>query len=364
MEFINRYKELLEKYTKGTISEVEIQELSELLNQDENHLEKEEAYKSIWNNTEKVNRSLSTEVLWNNLKSKIASKPDVIISTRFNSRKVLLNINYAAFIVITLLISFYFFKPYKALTKSQMPVYNEYSVPYGSKSKISLSDGTKIWLNSGSKIRYPSDFNQTNRIVYLEGEAFFHVAKNQKIPFYVKTGNINIKVYGTQFNVKSFKEEDNIETILISGSVDIEKTDNEGRVIENIEMKPNQIVTYSKNRGKFTLITNKVPRTEKKLIKRQPNAPHVTIEPVIDQDIEMAVSWKQNKLTFKSVDIDKLILKLQRWYNVEITLKNNKLKNSRFSGTFDNETIEQALDALKLTTPFSYTIKKNKITIY
>ena len=175
---------------------------------------------------------------------------------------------------------------------------------------------------------------------------------------------MNIRVFGTRFNVKSFQEEKNIETTLISGSIVIEKTDHRGNIIQNVRLKPNQIVSYSKENEKFLIRTSENNPEKKPEAGRNVPEPITIAEPKIKQTIDMAISWKDNKLTFKRDSIYGLITKLQRWYDVEITLENKDLKNSTFTGTFDNETIEQALDALKLTTHFSYSIDKNRIIIY
>lgn len=195
-----------------------------------------------------------------NLKSKIAHDSEVSIYKRNTFIDTLYNTIKFAAAIILIIIGIYFFKIYlyseKPIKLTQSLIH--YYVPFGSKSNIILSDGSKVWINSGSTFRYTNDYGINNRIVFLEGEAYFEVVSNKKIPFCVKVGeNIIIKAYGTKFNVRSLKEEDKVETILISGNVTIERTDKNGKVIDNIEMKPNEIVTYLKHINKFTIIKEK-----------------------------------------------------------------------------------------------------------
>jgi transmembrane sensor len=244
--------------------------------------------------------------------------------------------------------------------KNQVVSYSEIVIPYGSKSSLILSDGTKIWLNSGSKLRYPDRFVGDKRAVFLEGEAFFEVTPNKKSMFIVNTSQVNIKVYGTKFNLKCFPDEKNIETALVSGSIEIEKINKNGKVTASLKMKPQQIISYSKVNDRFVLFG---PSADDKSTgkRNQHNLTH--IDPIQPKTIEIVTSWKDNKLTFRSDSINELTEKLQRWYNVTINLKTDELNQFTFTGTFTTETIEQALNYLQLTTPFSYQIDKNNITI-
>jgi len=355
--------DLLKKYLEGNINEEEEKELFILLNYSENICISEELNREFKNSTINLN---SNEV-WKKIKSKIACDSEIILNkklTIYDKAQQLLK--YAAliifFVVLATFYKLYFRK--NTFTKTFEGNVFQYSVPYGSKSNILLSDGSKVWINSGSTIKFNNEYGVKNRMVFLEGEAFFEVTTNKKMPFCVKVDdNLTIKAYGTKFNVKSFKNEKNIQAVLISGSVVIEKRDDKGKITHNIIMKPNEIVTYSREKEIFTTIKPKVNNNAKFSKNEEKNFKFIESLD-ISNEIEVAISWKNNRLVFRSEDFESLILKLERWYNVEITLKNEKLKEYKFTGSFDNETIEQALDALRLTAPFSYTIKKNKIIIY
>jgi len=248
------------------------------------------------------------------------------------------------------------------ITESE-PFMNEVSVEYGSKSQILLPDGTKVKLNSGSKLTYPSRFDDSMRKVQLEGEAFFVVAKETDRPFFVNTSSIAIKVLGTSFNVKSYAEENSIETTLVTGAIEIYNE----LAAENAQLskapiavlKPMDKATYVKDISAISVsselkIPDNLPVLEKKA------------GILVENQIETALftAWKDNVLRFKGEKFEHIAIKLERWYDVKIDIRHKTLKEEYFTGQFDSETVEQALEALKLTAPFRYSITKNEIVIY
>lgn len=356
MEKNNQIESLLDKFLLGNCTDEEMQTLYDYLNKTGNSKELEQYLTGAWEHSD-YKENMNADQVWNKINTSIEAKKAF---KKHKGKSILLQISkYAAIVLLTIGISRAFF------TKHQEPAamgngYNEFSVPYGSKSTLVLSDGTKVWLNSGSKFKYPDRFSTNDRIVYLEGEAFFDVAHNPKRPFIVKTREINVKAYGTKFNVKSFPDENIIETALISGSVVVERTDKSGN-IKNMKMTPNQVVVYSMKQGEFTIKIAENSGEKKQNMERiQPISP---IEPIMPESIELVTAWKDNKLSFKKEPLESLIIRMQRWYNVNITLTNYQIKNYTFTGTFDTETIEQALQALQLTFPFKFTIDKNNIEI-
>ncbi len=211
-------------------------------------------------------------------------------------------------------------------------------VPLGSKTGIRLSDGTEVWLNSGSEIRYPAIFDHSRREIYLKGEAYFEVEKNKGIPFFVYTDEIEIKVLGTRFNVKSYPDDDLTEATLVEGSIMISKKGSE----EALQLKPNEKASLEKDAA------------------GQPDGSFVITKNI---DPELYTSWKNEKLIFKREKFGALAVKLERWYNVQISVENKGLSEEKFTGAFENESLEQVLEAMKISVPFSYEINKNKITI-
>jgi ferric-dicitrate binding protein FerR (iron transport regulator) len=206
-----------------------------------------------------------------------------------------------------------------------------------------------------------------NRQVYFEGEAFFKVKTGLPFPFYVNTGNISIKVTGTEFNVKSFPDDQFIETTLISGSIIIEEFDEEKQSKNQVVLNPNQLAVYHKSTSKLE-ITDLV--VEKEIVKEiiPKKAALVTTEVPIIKSPELTTAWTDDNLVIYHERLDELSTRLERWYNVKIEIIDEELKEHRYKATFESETIEEALDALRNAatgTPayFKYQINKDQIMI-
>jgi transmembrane sensor len=243
---------------------------------------------------------------------------------------------------------------------------SEISTKYGSRTKLLLPDGSQVWLNSGSKLSYDKTYGTGIREVILSGEAYFDVVKNPAHPFIIHTSGINIKVLGTAFNVKSFPGEKNTETSLIRGSIEVTF---KNRPSEKIILKPNEklITANEETAREMTVInpgTNKIkPVLVKNIAKQDPivTVSHLTYEPHDGTVIE--TSWMENKLIFRSETFEELAVKMERWYGITIRFSDENIKPKRLNGVFENETIQQALQALQLITPFIYKMNKNEIVI-
>ena len=247
--------------------------------------------------------------------------------------------------------------------------YNQIITTKGQKSQIILSDGTKVWLNSETTLKYPSAFNNVKREVFLEGEAFFEVQqKSNKIPFIVKTSEINIKVLGTSFNVMAYPDEETIETTVVEGSVCIVRKDLRSSPDQNIILKRNQKVTLLKKESQIVLseIETKKPTLIKSTKTIQSVSPsekaQILVSPEVDIDLHTA--WKDDRLIFQSETFENICYKLERWYDVKIHIRKEELKKYRYTGKFvHKETINQVLEIIKLTTPINYTFKQNDLYI-
>lgn len=229
------------------------------------------------------------------------------------------------------------------LSENKKQTYSEVYTRPGSKStKLVLPDSSIVWLNAGSKLTYNEQFGLTHRNTTLTGEAFFEVKKTG-IPFYIQTGNIEIKVLGTAFNVKSYPGE-KTETSLIRGSVEITINKRPG---EKFLLKPHEKLVVA-------------PEKEKESVK-EPIVMLKALSPVQDEILE--TSWVENRLVFEDESFAELAAKMERWYGVTIQFRDEKISNQRLSGTFTTETIQEAMEGLQLTTPFHYSLKSNTITI-
>ncbi|MEO5682819.1 MAG: FecR family protein [Chitinophagaceae bacterium] len=244
---------------------------------------------------------------------------------------------------------------------------SEVSTKYGSRTKLLLPDSTQVWLNSGSKLSYDKSYGNGIREVSLQGEAFFDVVKNPAHPFVIHTSSIDIKVLGTAFNVKSFPGEKNTETSLIRGSIEVTI---HNRPDQKIILSPNEkLITANEQPLTTTARLEKNPMAAKLAAENQANmreepiaqVSHLTYEPRDSTVIE--TSWMENKLIFRSETFEDLSVKMERWYGVNIRFADEAIKPKRLNGIFENETIQQALKALQLITPFAYKMNKTEIII-
>jgi len=237
--------------------------------------------------------------------------------------------------------------------------YLDIEVPNGSKSKINLPDGSLVWLNSGSKLSYPGEFGSENRRVVLSGEAYFEVKRDEKVPFYVFLGDLRIKVLGTKFNVRSYSEEKEIQTTLISGKVVLEKnSDKSDELI--YEMKPSEHLIYSKTEKNVKVMNlSRETGSTSKIVQENRNDKDQNMLPT-----EFYTAWKDNKLVFRDQRLSALKGRLEKWYDVEITLRDENVGSYSFTGSFEKETVEEALDAICAISDLEYTINHKQIEIY
>lgn len=209
--------------------------------------------------------------------------------------------------------------------------YNQLAVPYGKKFQLVLADGTHIFLNSGSTLKYPTRFHPDNpRDVFLDGEAFFSVTKNDKLPFRVITDKTNTVVTGTKFNVSSYTEDNNTSTVLVEGSVYVEDSNQ----TTNVYIEPGQRATF--------------------------NNDNILVDEV---NIEKHIAWTRNQLYFVDDRFELIIKKLERHFNVSINSDYTTLNNTLFSGNFETETFEQILNTFRKHTSFEYERNGNEILI-
>ncbi len=237
---------------------------------------------------------------------------------------------------------------------------SEITTKNGSKTYLVLADGTKVWLNAGSKLSYDADkYGDHFREVSLIGEAFFDVTKNPEKPFIIHTSNMDIKVLGTAFNVRCYPNEKKTETSLIRGRIEVTL---KNRPSEKIYLKPNEKLTLLNDNIVAPAIANN--KKVKNLIEI-PDA-LVTIGHLTHLNLDSTIvetSWVENKLEFRSEAFEDVASKMEKWYAVKIYIMDENLKKEHLTGSFETETVEQALSALQYTTKFKFTINKNAITI-
>lgn len=201
----------------------------------------------------------------------------------------------------------------------------------GVNKTITLPDGSKVVLNSNSILQFPKHFNDSVREVTLSGEALFDVTHDEKKPFIVKTNDIDVKVLGTSFNVKSYPEDGSVETTLISGKVEVIKENSLQVVLE-----PSQRAVFSKNDRKINV--DKVKSSE-------------------------ITAWKDGKLIFNETPIRQVIKELERKYEVNFEITSDSLLDYKYSGAFNDLSIDEVMKILKFSSPVNYEITNNKIIL-
>jgi ferric-dicitrate binding protein FerR (iron transport regulator) len=363
-------KKLLDDFISGRISRDDAEELFNIINNKDIDSKIMAWLYMKWDESSPRSTGFHSEGIYEKIRKNLNLPPKSIKEERdyvnymieteatTNHRVIRSILKFAAVFILAAGTSFFLFRYTNSLQKIMEENYTEIKIENGSKSTIVLPDNTTIKLNSGSYLKYPDHFSGENRQVFLEGEAFFEVSPGQSSPFYVKTGNISIKVTGTKFNVKSFPEDHTIETTLISGSIIIEELNHDKYFDWQTVLNPNQLAVYNKRTNEINVLDLTV---EEELTPAKPI--RVASEPIISRNAIILTAWKDNKFIFYNEQFGDLALRLERWYNVDIIITNEELKNYRFTGSFTTENIEQALEALKLASSFEYKIIKNQITI-
>jgi ferric-dicitrate binding protein FerR (iron transport regulator) len=242
-----------------------------------------------------------------------------------------------------------------AATSSQQSGLSEISTRYGSKSKVTLPDGTMVWLNSGSNFTYDNNhFGETGREVTLSGEAFFKVAKDPGHPFVIHAGKIDIRVLGTSFDVKSYPEDATTTATLIQGSIEVSFSDQPQKTVR---LTPSEkLVVFNDDEQVLQNLSSLKP-TGRQGYQITP----VTVIPSDSTVVE--TSWVENKLAFRGESFEQLAVQMERWYNVHINFSSSAIKQYRFTGIFTTESLDQALKALQITAPFRYRVEKNEVYI-
>ncbi len=229
---------------------------------------------------------------------------------------------------------------------------SEVSTRHGSRSKITLPDGSTVWLNVGSKLNYDYGKSESREVV-LEGEAFFDVQKDENRPFLIHTRKMDITVLGTTFNVKAYREDKTVETSLIQGKVEVTI---KGDRPEKIILVPNQKIVLP---NQETIASP--PANVAAAGKGQYVLSEVRINP--RDSLVAETAWKENYLIFNNERFEDIAIKMERWFDVNVVFQDSIVKNYRFTGTFANETVEQTLDALQFSSMFHYHIDKKQVII-
>jgi ferric-dicitrate binding protein FerR (iron transport regulator) len=259
----------------------------------------------------------------------------------------------AASVITLLSVGIYTLSHHKKISSNQQIL----AAQYGKRIHTILPDGSSVWLNSGSSIKYANNLIVNGkREVLLTGEGYFDIKHDAKHPFIVHAGKLNIVVLGTAFDVKAYTGDKYIETTLIRGKVEIL---NNSKPDSKIVLYPNEKVCINTNQNevKEAKIVNKAPVADS--VSSEKNTP-----PTLPDENITETSWVNNSLSFRKQGFTDLAKQLERWYNVEIIFDNDTYSSKQFTGTFKNQDINEVMRALQFTQPFHYAITNNQIHIW
>lgn len=323
----DHYHLLIARYLTDELTESEYTELQAWKSHSQENLDEYNDFIAIWSKAETLKVPLAIHY------------PDIVNAIHNNSEKLQARkrwINWALQSAAVVALSILFSGLYTYLYQNDaaslhQTVYQEVKAAYGTQAKVELADGTIVSLNSGSKLRYPQSFDhQKQRKVILEGEGFFTVSKNETLPFVVSTNHLDIQVLGTTFNVDAYPDNKSVVIALVEGMVKLQN--NKGKENKDLmDLMPNEVATL--NRAERTLVKTSVP------------------------DLYKYTAWVNGRIVFFEDPIQTVLKKLEKWYNVEIIISDQRLENYKFTGTFINESLEQVLSILSLTSPMTYEIQ-------
>ena len=246
---------------------------------------------------------------------------------KFNIKHLL---RYAAIFILIMAIPFTYWIAHNSA--SQNETFTTIDCAYGDKTTILLPDSSQVWLNSGSKITFNNNFKNGSRQLFLEGEGYFSVRKDPENPFVVNTSVVDVKVLGTEFNLKAYSDEKLVAVTLVNGSLQVSNS-------ETTEMiTPGQKAVY--NKENYSLTVNNL------------------------SDLAPETEWINGRLVFRNASLGDLERQLERWFDVEIEFSDEMVKSRRFSGTLERESILEVISYFGISQYVDYKIKGNIITFF
>jgi len=290
-----------------------------------------ESFLEFRNGLSSEERKMESGLLIEEMKSVDADSAYHKVSNRINHLTPLIftirNITrIAAIITLPLLVftiwSLFFQQDHSKRVRNEI-AWHEIQSFSGMRYHVVLPDGTDLWLNAESKIRYSVPFTQEKRVVELTGEAFFKVMRNDNVPFIVNAGDAMVKVTGTQFNVKAYADEELLEIALTEGSIDFTGTISEGKKA-SATLIPNDYLVLNKATGQVRLE---------------------------NKNLSKYTAWVNNIIVFNETPMSTVAKTLERWYGVNVMVTDSKLNKYRFTATFENESLFRVLELLELSSP-------------
>ena len=310
----------IQRFTSGSASENDLKNLFYWLNSKKGNSEIHQSLDEYWNLLAEGDRlPVDSDKILTNIRNGIKYNRPI----RLIAKKLL---PYAAILIILLSLGGILVKYFNNQSITNDRTFTSVIVDNGQRSKVILPDSSVVWLNSGTTLSYSSDFAQGSREIYLNGQAFFDITRNERVPLFVHCNDLLVKVLGTKFDVSAYSENNRIRVVLESGSVQLTS-----ERVKNCtyQLKPGEMADYDREKNK--MITGKA-------------------------DLEKFTSWRNGILIFRNDPLKLIIEKLERWYNIEIEIADPAVYSSIFTGTIRNESYEQILKLIEYSCSVSFRI--------
>jgi len=355
---------LIARVLNGEASSLEQEELHELLQQDELLQQQYDLLARIWKekhddikDEDNINASATISRIMNRAADE-SIDADMVTRRKRRRNRIKAYLVFSVFaIIITSIILISNYGDQSPST--EQPKQDVIATPKGSRSRTLLADGTTVWLNGESKLHYENDFTGTTREVTLEGEAFFDVVKQTNRPFIVHTSGIDIKVLGTAFNVKSYPEDQNVETTLYRGAIEVFRQKDSSK--NAIKLIPNHTLVLPKQAANEPA---KLSEDKRPLVKEIPvRLIIIPIDSTKKESERIKTAWVYSRLEFRVVRFEEVAKKLERWFNISIIFTDEKAKNLNVYGSFEKETVEEVFAALKVGFPINYNINNHEVYV-
>ncbi len=338
--------ELITKYLSGETDKEEDRRLFAWINANEDNYQFYQEAKQLWNEGHLTFTGFEKDKAYTGLQQKlekgVADAPLVVkrrqnLAFKEQSRVYWRNVAASIVILVVLTTTGYLVFPPTSSPDDGPVTYVEKHTPKGKKLKTTLPDGTTAWLNANSYLRFPETFPGDERVVFLDGEAYFEVAHDMHRPFTVKSDVIHTTALGTSFNVRAFKGQQFIDVTLLTGKVKVSYVAVDNSVQDIGTLEPHEQVSYDKvwkNAVKHSL-----------------------------GDASSQIAWKEGVIILKDMDFEQIALELERWYDVKVSFENDNLKNCLLEGKFKQVSLQKVLKMLSMTANFTYEITGDHVYI-
>lgn len=354
----NSLEDLFLRYLNDELNKDELRSLDEYLGKNAEKQAEFEAFRKAWflSGLLKKGTSNQSSTAFKRFQNKIIS-----YSLNKENKKIIRIIRYS--LKIAGIVIFTFLATITALYFIERGFSEQYTqakltetiVPKGAKAEVILPDGTEVWLNADSKLSYGVNFGKLNREVNLEGEGYFKVAHNSRNKFIVHAQDLAITALGTEFNVKAYPEENMVEALLVEGKITVDSKKIKSQQV--VSLVPNQCLVYQKKSRRMVVVTDSEIHKNEKLNTPPLQKKPAHVEQIIAKfDPKAITSWKDDNWVIDQEKLSDLAIKLERKYDVNIKFKDASLKNFRFTGTLKDESLEQVLRVIALTSPIVYEI--------